>query len=92
MMAGFGGAGMAVPWLFGVITVTAIWVGVWWLLAALGLTADDGREDTLPAAGMAHLPPSTWQQPRFTAPEGPRPTQPVPDQESTSIRAESDYR
>ncbi len=45
-MMGFGGMGMAIPWLFGAITLAAIWVGVWWLLTAIGMTAQHSHHHT----------------------------------------------
>lgn len=37
-MMGFGGMGMTVPWLFGVVALATIWAGVWWMLSAVGIT------------------------------------------------------
>ena len=91
MMMGFGG--IAVPWLFGVLTVAAIWVGVWWLLSAIGMTAQRSQPNTPPAPAATQLPPGTWQQPRFTAADAPPPLrQPDPEPHPKPNRAESDHR
>ena len=92
MIMGFGGMGMAVPWLFGVITVGAIWLGVWWLLTALGMTAQHSHHTTAAAPAPTQLPPAAaWQQPSFTATEVPPPPG-QPDPHPTPVRTESDYR
>lgn len=92
-MMGFGGMDMAAPWLFGVITVAAIWVGVWWILTTMGMTARRSNHNPPPAPPTPQLPPATWQQPRFTAPEGPPPPgQPTTRPTPTPVQAESDYR
>ena len=92
-MMGFGGMGMAIPWLFGAITLAAIWVGVWWLLTAIGMTAQHSHHHTPPSIAATQLPPATWQQPSFTAAEGaPSPGQPAAQPHSTPVRAESDPR
>ncbi len=92
-MMGFGGMGMAVPWLFGVITVAAIWVGVWWLLAAIGLTAQRSQHSAPAGPAAMQLPPVTWQQPSFTtADAAPTPGQPDPEPSPTPVHAESHNR
>lgn len=93
MMMGFGGMGMAIPWLFGVLTVAAIWVGVWWLLTAMGMTAHPGNQHTLPPGAATQLPQATWQQPSFTAPEALASlVLPAPEPTPTPAQAESDHR
>ena len=66
-MMGFGGMGMALPWLFGGITVAAIWAGVFWLVASLGSAHTRTGSGTPAPAPPAQLTQATWQQPTFSA-------------------------
>lgn len=88
-MMGFGGMGMAIPWLGGIFTVAAIWVGVWWILAAIGAAPRPSRPTHSPTS--AQLPPATaWTQPPFasTPTAGVQETEPQPH----PAPSESTYR
>jgi hypothetical protein len=43
-MTSLAGMNTALLWLFGGITVAAIWVGVWWVLTVLGLAPRHPRQ------------------------------------------------
>ncbi|CAL8977665.1 hypothetical protein PROP_02248 [Propionicimonas sp. T2.31MG-18] len=90
---GFGGMGMPVLWLFGVVVLAAIWAGVWWMLVAIGLTP--GRHPhQLPPPSLRQRPESqTWQQPGFAAGDCAAPSMDaVPDPRAHIIHTESDDR
>jgi hypothetical protein len=81
-MMGFGGMGMAIPWLFGAMTLAAIWAGVFWIVASLGGAHAHAGPSTQSAA---ELTPPTWQQPTFTAGDA---SATEPDPTHDSVRPE----
>lgn len=86
-MMGFGGMGMTVPWLFGVVALATIWAGVWWMLSAVGITPP--RRHVPPPAPAAMPATTTWEQPQFDA-SGP--ATPAATQEPDLLRSESEHR
>lgn len=84
MMMGFGGGtGMALVWLFGGMSLVAIWAGVWWILASIGATPQRTRPDS--PAGLPSV--GSWQQPHFAERDDTRSAvQPEP------LPTESDHR
>lgn len=87
-MMGFGGMGMTLPWLFGGITVAAIWAGVFWILASLG-GAHARTQSPTPAPPPPQLTPEPWQQPTFTT-DGANAAE--PDPAPAGVRGESATR
>jgi hypothetical protein len=90
-MMGFGGMGMTVPWLVGVITLAAIWAGVWWMLTAIGI--NPRPRGHRPPPSLPERPGSpTWQQPDFRTDPASPPAAAQPNPQVHLTHPESDFR
>ncbi len=84
---GFGGMGMTMPWLVGVLTLAVIWAGVWWMLTAMGITQRQPHRHVPPMPPQDEVPAATtWAQPRFGT------TGTVTSEEPDLLHSESDPR